>query len=398
MISAARQALSPPSTSVGLDESRVRRILLLTTSLAEGGAETVVKNLAVALRSEGHTVSVVSMLEPTAFTEELVAAGIPVVSLFMNRSGANLRGIARFFAYLRSFHPDIIHAHMFHASMLARLARIVLRTPVVCTVHSEIECSQLKKSGRIREWIYRLTDRASNCTTGVSHRVRDRYLTRRIVRNSIMPVIENGVDPDRFKPDTDNRMKMRTKLGLSNLFIWLAVGRLEDPKDYLRMVRAFRPIYERWPSARLVIAGEGRLRGQIETAIVDANLQAAVTLLGSRQDVPDLMNAADAFVLCSEWEGCQLVLLEAGAAGLPAVATDVGAAPQIVIPDRTGFLVPPRDTEALTGAMLRLLDVPASRRMEMGEQARLHIVNHYSIRSVHRHYEQVYEDVLARNS
>ncbi len=397
MISAARQALSPPSTSVGLDESRVRRILLLTTSLAEGGAETVVKNLALALRSEGHTVSVVSMLEPTAFTEELATAGIPVISLSMHRSGANLRGTARFFSHLRNFPPDIIHAHMFHASILARLARIILRTPVVCTVHSEIECSHLKQSGPIREWIYRLTDRASNCTTAVSHRVRDRYLTRRIVRNSSMPVIENGVDPDRFKPDTDRRVKMRKTLGWSDRFIWLAVGRLEDPKDYLRMVQAFRPIYERWPSARLVIAGEGRLRAEIEATVQEANLHAAVTLLGSRQDVPDLMNAADAFVLCSEWEGCQLVLLEAGAAGLSAVATNVGAAPQIVIPNRTGFLIPPRDTEALTGAMLQLLDVPASRRMEMGEQARLHIVNHYSIHSVHRHYEQLYEDVLAGN-
>lgn len=373
----------------------MRRILLLTVSLAEGGAETVVKNLALALRSEGHTISVVSMLEPTAFTQELVAAGIPVVSLSMHRSGVNLRGVALFFSYLRSFRPDLIHAHMFHASILARLARIFLRTRVVCTVHSEIECSHLKKSGRIREWIYLLTDRASNCTTAVSHRVRDRYRTKRLVRDSIMPVIENGVDPDRFRPDPDKRTQTRANLGWSNLFIWLAVGRLEDPKDYLRMVRAFRPIYERWPSARLVIAGEGRLRGQIETAIEETNLQDAVTLLGSRQDVPDLMNAADAFVLCSEWEGCQLVLLEAGAAALPAVATSVGAAPQIVLPNRTGFLVPPQNTEALTAAMLRLLDVSPNRRREMGDQSRLHILNHYSIRNVHRQYQQVYEDVLS---
>jgi glycosyltransferase involved in cell wall biosynthesis len=215
------------------------------------------------------------------------------------------------------------------------------------------------------------------------------------VRNSIMPVIENGVDPDRFKPEPEARMQTRAALGWSNLFIWIAVGRLEDPKDYPRMVRAFRPIYEQCPSARLVIAGEGRLRGEIEAAIEETDLHDAVILLGSRQDVPGLMNAADAFVLCSEWEGCPLVLLEASAAALPAVSTNVGAAPQIVLPDRTGLLVPPQNTEALTAAMLRLLNVSPRRRTEMGDDARLHILEHYSIHNVHRQYQQVYEDVLA---
>jgi glycosyltransferase involved in cell wall biosynthesis len=347
---------------------------------------------------DGHNVSVVSMLEPTAFSEELTAAGIPVVSLSMSRSGANVRGIAQFLSYLRRFQPDIIHAHMFHASILARLARIALGTPVVCTVHSEIECSHLKKSGRLREWIYRLTARASNCTTAVSHRVRDRYVTKRLVHNATMPVIENGVDVDRFTPNAERRIQLRESEGWSNRFVWLAVGRLEDPKDYPRMVRAFRPIHERWPSALLVIAGEGRLREKIEAAIATENLQSAVQLLGSRKDVPDLMNAADAFVLCSEWEGCQLVLLEAGAAALPSVATSVGAAPQIVLPGRTGFLVPPGDTESLAHAMASLMQVPEKQRVSMGGQARLHIVDHYSIHNVHGHYQQIYEDILAERS
>ncbi len=397
MTSAARQALSLAHRETERHPRLANRVVLLTTSLAEGGAETVVKQLALALRKEGCEVSVVSMLEPTAYTQELEEVGVSVVSLSMSRSGLNLGGIARLFSCVRQFRPDVIHAHMFHASILARGIRTLLKIPVVCTVHSEIECSHLKKSGGLRELAYRVTDRASDCTTAVSQRVRDRYLTRRLVRRAGMPIVENGVDPSVFQPDSDKRAATRHSLGWSDRFIWLAVGRLEDPKDYPRMIRAFAPVHKKWPTSHLVIAGEGRLRGEMEATIRETESQDAVTLLGSRQDVPALMNAADAFTLASEWEGCPLVLLEAAASARAVVVTEVGAAPQIVHPDRTGFLVPPRNTEALTAGMIRLMQLPEHVRAQMGEQGRQYIVDHYSLDKVHRDYQTLYERVMTAN-
>src|ERR1700722_18338441 len=144
-----------------------RKILLLTPSLAPGGLETVVAQLAEALCCSGWEVSVVSMMPPVAFISELNQAGATVISLGMKPGRPNILGVLRFLRYLHRFKPDIIHSHMFHASILGRLARVLTGKPVICTVHSEVECSHRATSARFREWVYRITDFACTRTTAV---------------------------------------------------------------------------------------------------------------------------------------------------------------------------------------------------------------------------------------
>ena len=351
--------------------------------------------LAKALASSGGEVRVVSMLPPVAFSDELEAAGVKVISLRMKAGRPNLCGTLRFLSYVREFEPDIIHGHMFHASILARLARVFTGIPVVCTIHNEIECSRRKTSARFREWIFRVTDAACARTTAVSERIRQRYVRERIVPSHRIEVIDNGVDPERFRPCAERRLRTRTALGWHGSFIWLAVGRLELAKDYPNLIEAFQKVREQYPFSRLAIAGEGGLRAQIAHLIQRAGLQTAVSLLGSRTDVPDLMNGCDALAMASAWEGGPLVLLEAGAAGRPVIATEVGAAPQIVLPGRTGLLVPPKDPAALARAMTRLMTVEAEKLDQMGLDARRHITGRFSLGFVHRRYMKLYEEVMA---
>lgn len=370
------------------------RVLLLTSSLAQGGAEVVVKQLALALRRTGRTVGVVSMKPPSAFVTELEAAGVMVISLGMKAGPSVFTGVARLLRCIRSFRPHLIHAHMFHASILARFVTLIVGTPCVCTVHSEIESSHNRKSAFLREWIYRLTDPACTITTVVSSRIRERYVRKRITPRVRIRVIENGINPEHYQPCPKTREEVRAALGCNDCFVWMAVGRLENPKDYPTMIRAFGELRKQWTSSRLVIVGEGRLRGEVDELIRRADLQSSIVLLGARTDVPDLLNGCDALVLSSEWEGGPLVLLEAGAAGRPAVATDVGAACQIVIPDETGFLVPPRDYIALSRAMERLMATPSRLLVEMGNRARAHVVERFSLPRVHERYASLYEEVL----
>jgi glycosyltransferase involved in cell wall biosynthesis len=357
--------------------------------------EVVVMQLALALRGAGCNVSVVSMLPPMAFSDELETAGVKVISLWMRAGRPNLGGVPRFLSRVREFQPDIIHAHMFHASILARLAHVLTGIPVVCTIHSEIECSHRKTSARFREWIYRVTDAACSRTTAVSERIRQRYVLERIVPSHRIEVIDNGVDPERFRPCPERRLRTRTALDWQDSFVWLAVGRLELAKDYPNLIEAFQKVREESPFSKLALAGEGRLRPQIAHLIQCNGLQGAVSLLGSRTDVPDLMNACDALVMCSAWEGGPLVLLEAGAAGRPVVATDVGAATQIVLPGKTGLLVPPGDPVALAQAMTKLMTVGTKKLDQMGMNARRHILDRFSLGSVHGRYMKLYEEVLA---
>jgi len=354
-----------------------------------------VTQLATALRSSGNAVAVVSMLEPTAFVDELQAAGVQVVSLGMRPGRLNLRGIWRFFSYLRQFRPDVIHAHMFHASILARVARFTTGIPAVCTIHSEIECSHRKNSASpLREWVYRLTDAAASRTTAVSERVRQRYVDKKIVPAHRIEVIDNGVDTERFCPNADQRHRTRTRLEWHGSFVWLAVGRMAIAKDYPNLIEAFRRVHLELPASRLAIAGDGPLCPQIQELLACHGLQSAVSLLGLRSDISQLMNACDAFVMSSSWEGAQLALLEAAACARPLVATEVGVAPLIVIPGKTGILVPPRCPADLSKAMGQLMNFPASQLEQMGLMARREVVERFALGSVHRRYQNLYEGML----
>ncbi len=375
-----------------------KRILLLTASLAPGGAETVVAQLAQALRARGDAVSVVSMLPPTAFVRDLEDARIEVASLGMKAGRLNIRGVVRFLAFVRAFRPDIIHGHMFHASILARMAQVLLGVPAVCTIHSEIECSDRRSSGRLRERIYRITDAACRRTTAVSESVKQRYIRENIVPSHRIEVIGNGVDMDRFQPCAEQRDRTRAALGWHDSFVWLAVGRLELAKDYPTLIHAFRSVHAQSPSTRLAIAGEGRSRREIERLIEQFSLSGVVSLLGLRDDVPELMNACDAFVMCSAREGGPLVVLEAAAVGKPVVATAVGVAPESIVHGQTGLLVPPADPDALADAMKQLIQLTPQALHRMGESGRRHVMERYSLDSVHQGYAKLYEQVLAVSS
>jgi glycosyltransferase involved in cell wall biosynthesis len=356
--------------------------------------ETVVVQLAQALRCRDCEVSVVSMMPPAAFTGELEKAGASVISLGMKPGRPNILGVVRFLLHLRRFQPDIIHGHTFHASILARLAQVLTGKPVICTVHNEVECSRRRTSARFREWLYRMTDFACTRTTAVSKQVRERYVRERIVPPHRIEVIDNGVNPEQFRPCVKQRERTRSELGWQENFVWLAIGRLELAKDYPNLIQAFKKVHAESPSARLAIAGEGRMRAQIEQIVQNAGLQNVVSFLGLRDDVPNLLNACDALVLASAWEGGPLVLLEAGAAERPVVSTRVGAAPEIVVPGRTGLLVSPNDSASLARAMSELMELGPETLNTMGTQARRHVIDRFSLASMHDQYRKLYEQVL----
>jgi glycosyltransferase involved in cell wall biosynthesis len=219
----------------------------------------------------------------------------------------------------------------------------------------------------------------------------------RIVPKHLLSVVPNGVDPELFRNVAPAaRDGVRSSLGLEDEFVWLAVGRFEVAKDYPNMLHAFQRVRERHPRAVLLLVGRGSLQQETEALVRELGLDHAVRFLGVRQDVPQIMSAADGYVMSSAWEGMPMVLLEAAAAGLPIVATMVGGNHEVVCQEESGFLVPARDPEALAAAMLRLLDLPAPRRREMGERGREHVQTHHGLTRLVERWEELYRQVLAR--
>ena len=150
--------------------------------------------------------------------------------------------------------------------------------------------------------------------------------------------------------------------------------------------------------AVLLIAGQGSLREKAQSLAEELGIAPKVFFLGVRTDIPDLMNAADAYVMSSAWEGMPMVLLEAGAVGLPVVATDVGGNREVVVDGKSGLLVPSKDPEALARAMVRLMELSPEERRSMGKYGRRHIEENYSLERVVEQWEALYRELMMKKA
>jgi len=369
-----------------------KRIVFLITGLAYGGAENQLKSLAVKLKARNWDVGVISLLPPIAHVKEMEDSGICVSNLGMKRKRPDPRAILRLARILREWQPQILHSHMVHANLLARVTRMLVRVPVlVCTAHS------INEGGRWREIAYRLTDNLCDITTNVSNVAVSRYIEVGAVPSNKIKFIPNGIDSLEYQRVSDDyRRQLRKKFELDGFFAWLAVGRLEAVKDYVTMIRAFDIVRRKYKNTVLFIAGEGPIRSDIQKFIYELELADKVHLLGLRKDIKDLMNAADGFVSSSIYEGLSMVLLEASACGLPIVATNVGGNKEIVLDGKSGYLVPVGEYELLAETMLQLMLLPIEDRICMGNIARNHVMKNYDIESVVDQWESLYNELLAK--
>ena len=362
----------------------MKRLLYVSTGLGRGGAETQVVALARTFRARGWDVRVVTLIPPAAFADELAAAGVPVVSLGMRRGRPTLGGLLAYVRLVRDWRPDVIHAHMVHANLLTRVLRPLAPAPVVIsTAHS------VDEGGRFRERLYRLTDPLADLTTNVSRAAVERYVAVGAAPAGRIRFVPNGVDLHRFQPDPERRARVREALGVDG-FLWLTVGRFEPPKDYPNLVSALAALGDGpWS---LAVAGDGPLRSETEALVAARDLTGHVRLLGPRTDVPDLLCAADGFVLASAWEGLPMVLLEAAATGLPIVCTDVGGNGEVVEDGVTGRLVPARDAAALGAAMAALMQTPRDARGAMGAAGAAHVRRAFDLERVADLWSSIYTD------
>jgi glycosyltransferase involved in cell wall biosynthesis len=367
------------------------RILLLSTSLGLGGADRQILYLARALLANGFEVRLVSMTPLLEMGRQAVGEGLPITSLEMNRGQADWASFQRFVTILREWRPHVLTSFMYHANLLGRLAGRWAGVPLIVTsIRSE------QNGSAARDWLMRLTNwMDDSCTTNsneVAESLRKRHLLPGAGKAS---VIANGVDTIAMSGTAADRERVRAELGLSSgTFLWLAVGRLWEQKDYPTMLTAFQPLAS--GPARLAIAGRGPLLDELKLLAERLRISGDVTFLGVRHDIPALLSAADGFVLSSAWEGMPNVVMEALAAAVPVVATRVGGVSELVEPDKSGFVVSPRDPGALSEAMQRLMKLPREQLKQMGQHGRQHIAANYGMRSMAQRWIELFEELLKR--
>ena len=288
----------------------------------------------------------------------------------------------------RRLRPDVVHWHAARAHAVGAMAALLAPGPR--RVLSRRVDFRVRRSPGSR-LLYALP---LDAILAISGGVRDALLASGVSLERIR-VVPSGIDLAPFERPFD-RESVRRKLGLSpEIILVLQVAALAPHKSQTDLLRAAKIVAERRPDVRFWIAGEGRLRALLETERQNLGLADRVQFLGFREDVVDLLRSADLFCVSSYLEGLGTSTLDAMAAGLPVVATEVGGIPEIVTSGETGLLTAPRDPGALAGAILALAEDPG-RRAAMGSRGRERAREFTADRTAER-TRAVYLEILGRS-
>jgi glycosyltransferase involved in cell wall biosynthesis len=363
------------------------RVVHLLEALEPGGLERAVIDLACAQRAGGVAAEIYCIFEKGVLAAQTEALGVPVTAGRKGR-GNDLGWLRRLRRHMTKGGGGVLHSHNPVANYLAAAALLGTGIPIVNTAH---DLGHRFASPKVRR-LYRLSIARTNAFAAVSAASRAAYLAKGIVTGRPITVVPNGIPlPPAATPAT--RLAARALLpALADAdFVFGSVGRLVELKNHALLLRAFAAVARAAPRASLVIVGDGPLHADLVAQSASLGIAERVLLTGFREDSRTLMSAFDAYVQSSDTEGYSVALLEAAAAGLPIVATDVGGNSAIVTQDSNGLLVPARDAAALAAAMQAMFD--DGRRVAFGCASRAWAERSASVEAAAAAYGLLYRDV-----
>lgn len=352
------------------------KLLYLITGLGGGGAEKVVCDLADQMSALGHQVKIAYLVGevlvcPNNLHIEIVPLGLHSLYEFYSAS-------KKYRKLIQDFKPDVVHAHMVHANIFARFNRIGCAVPkLICTAHNSNE------GGKFRMMAYRLTNFLSDFNTNVSQEATESLISKGAFNHNNLTTVYNGIDLSKFK-----LLKADKK---NDEIMFLSVGRFNKQKDYPNLLHAVTIFHKSLKYKKCIfnIAGDGELRPQIEALIEQLGLKDHVTLLGRRDDIPQLMQEADFFILPSAYEGFGLVVAEAMACGAFVIATNSGGVAEVI--GDTGILVPPQNSQALAHALKQAVNKTALDIEENNFKARQRVEELFSLEKSVQNWLKLYE-------
>jgi glycosyltransferase involved in cell wall biosynthesis len=368
------------------------KVLHILPRFGPAGAESMAANLMRTLDREHFEVGAISLFDPRGAELEAILAqdGIPVWYLG-KRQGFDPRMFVRVARTLERIRPHVVHTHL-------RVLRYVLpyafgrRLPAtVHTVHNLAE-REVDWPGR---FVHRMVFRRGVIPVAIATEVADSL--RRCYGIDGFPLIPNGIPVDTFRGTSIDRERWRSKEGFAPTdVLFVCVAGLRPQKNPTLLLEAFHRGPASDPRAHLLFVGRGALKSELEKQRSALGLQERVHLLGLRSDISEILNAADVFVLSSDYEGNPLSVMEAMAAGKPVICTAVGGVPELVDGgEECGLLVPSRDVKALAKAMQYLLQNPEVRNT-MGKAAAAKAIEQFDLSVMAEAYEKLYRAMIAK--
>ena len=322
----------------------MKKVEIFIPSLVTAGAEKVVTDLACNIDKTDIDLSVViiSNSTHTAFYNMLESAGVNIVDL---SGGGEAERVRKVYRYLKETKPDVIHAHVAALQYLVLPTMLAKIPKKFYTVHGD---AKKLATDPLRRTLYSFAFHHLHfIPVAISRYVQDTFSETYHMPKSMIPVINNGVDLSRFKP-------VEEKWDGFNI---IAVGRLEEIKNYPLLIDAFKILNDKYSNVRLTILGSGSMRGELEEQINKLSLGDKVKLVESVANPQDYVAKADLYMSTSITEGFSLTTVEALACGVPAVVTDSGGVSDIIEPGKNGYICK-HDAAELAGKAAALIENP----------------------------------------
>lgn len=358
-------------------------IAQFTFGLQLAGQERVVVDLAKAFQRRGHRSLVCTTMFGGQLVGELEETNIPFYCLNLRKS-YDPRALVSVVRYLRDNDVDVVITHGVSGCLIPRLGAALSRN--VAFIHVEHNIANSKKLYHI--FLDNVLALFADRVVCVSHRVRESISRSQRMSAGKTVVIHNGLGTERFSA---HATCLRREEGPRRVGV---VGRLNEQKGHIYLLEAAVRIVASVQDVEFVFIGDGNLRPMLERKVDEYGLRSYCHFLGVRNDVGDLLQTLDVFVLPSLWEGLPISLLEAQYLGIPSVATKVGGVPEAVTDGYNGLLVPPKDPAALASAILRVLSDDALRR-DLSAHAKEVFADKFTVETMADSYLRIIHSSLA---
>jgi len=300
-------------------------------------------------------------------------------------------------AYLKDMSFDIVHTNILRADLFGRMAAHAVGVPVIISTEHGLHAWEHHGSlvRKFVKWFYLRTVSYNSAIVAVSDAVKESLIDEGIPREKIHRIY-NGVDVNAFAPLPEmEKDKMRNYITDDRVCCTIGlVGNLVELKGLRYFIEALPPVFEKYPEALVVVVGEGPLRREMENEVSKETFAGRVKFLGKLSQITGrVMGALDVLVQPSLTESFGLTVAEALSCEVPVVASNVGGLTELIEDGLCGYLVPPRDSKALAGKIIDLLDDPDKRRA-FGKAGRERITNLFQLSSTVEQYMELYKRLL----
>jgi glycosyltransferase involved in cell wall biosynthesis len=363
----------------------MKRILHFIGSLETGGTENMLLAYLKNTKNEDLEHIVCTVYDRGAMKEKFETAGVRVVSLNLSSKLLLPLALFKFSDILNRLHPDVVHSYLLQENVIARIVCKLTKRKLIC---GKRDTDRYKMF--LKVWLDRLTLSMTGLNISNSMAGVEELRSYGVPENKVT-FVANGKDVYSLEK-TLKKMDAKKKLGFAPQEIILGcVARLYRFKGHEYLLKAMQKIAQETPNAKLVLVGDGNMKERLLKLKNELGLDNSVFFMGERKDVPELLAAMDLFVFPSLREGMPGALMEAMAAGLPVVATDIDGNRELIENGKNGILVPPGDSEAFAEAVNTLLSDPGKMH-GLAMSARNTIKEKFSIGLMVKKLDKIYLD------